>query len=137
MRGMVGTLAHSARTLGDGLPNDDAAAVSAMAESRPYLGVDELGWDLQSLDPLRRAFELGGGPARVSDRTLRDALRPMCLAGQRAGKHAEDMVILLKTVWPTIARSATASSRRSDTDFERVVSIGIEEYYRAIPLAQE
>ena len=133
---MLGTRFPRTRTSRDGFPADGLADYAAATGLRSYAAIDDFGWDLQSLDPLRRALEIGGGAARLSDTTLRDALRPMCLAGRSAGKHAEAMVILLKTVWPTIAHSATISSRRTDVDFERVVSIGIEEYYRVTPQPQ-
>jgi hypothetical protein len=132
---MLGTLLPRARSLRDGFSTEGVADYATSSGSRLYDGFDDMGWDLASLDPLRRAVAIVGGPARLSDRALRVALRPMCLEGHRAGKHAEEMVVLLKTVWPTIARSATTSSRRNDTDFERVVTIGIEEYYRPMPQA--
>lgn len=108
-------------------PEGDTPAASPRS---PHSGVADMGWDSASLDPLRRAMMASGGPDRLSNRSLREALRPVCVAGQAAGKRAEEMVILLKTLWPTLARSDSVSSSRRDTDFERVVSIGIDEYYR-------
>lgn len=88
--------------------------------------------DAAAEEVLRRALATPLAPTAEYTRRLRAALGPLCTAALRGGHRAEELVIRLKQLWPSIGATADNPYGRRDVIFERVVSICIEEYYRML-----
>jgi hypothetical protein len=99
---------------------------------RPEQHDDPEALDAIATDVLRSALAMPPTPTHEYTRRLRALLAPLCTVALRSGHQAEELVIRLKALWQTVGVTDDNPYGRRDAIFERVVSVCIEEYYRAL-----
>jgi hypothetical protein len=73
----------------------------------------------------------GDGSDGHADVELNEMLRRACRAARHAGLHAEQLVIVLKDAWIRVPATARHQGRDVQAAFDRLVTLSIDEYYRA------
>ena len=80
---------------------------------------------------LRRALLADSSPAATM-RGVRPILADACREARERGLYAEQLLVMLKSVWGELPKGGNLSRLECDAVLTRVITLCIDEYYRPV-----